>query len=44
MKTFKVNKQEMIQEHKRIIPKLEKAGLVKEVAKQKKELAEYKKK
>ena len=32
MKTYKVKKSEMLKEHKRIIPKLKKAGLTKEAS------------
>ena len=41
---YMVSKKEMIQEHKRIIPELRKAGLKKEANKQAKELEEIKKK
>lgn len=44
MKTIKVSKKEMLEEHKRIIPELKKAGLKKEAKKQAKELKELKKK
>lgn len=44
MKTYKVSKKEMVKEHKRIIPKLKKAGLTKEAKKQSKELKQIKKK
>lgn len=43
-KTYKVKKSEMLKEHKRIIPKLQEAGLYKEAAKQLKELKQIKKK
>jgi len=42
--TYTVNTNEMIGEHKRIIPELRKAGLTKEAGKQSKELVEIKKK
>jgi hypothetical protein len=41
---YMVSKKEMIKEHKRIIPKLEKAGEEEEEEKQEKELKEIKKK
>jgi hypothetical protein len=44
MKTYKVNKAEMLKEHKRIIPELKEAGLYKEARKQIKELKQIKKK
>jgi len=44
MKTFRVNTNEMIGEHKRIIPQLRSAGLKKEASEQAKELVEIKKK
>lgn len=44
MKTYRVSKQEMLKEHKRIIPELKKAGLKKEANKQAKELKSIKKK
>jgi len=43
-KTYKVNKKEMLEEHKRIIPKLKKKGLKAEALKQAKELKQIKKK
>lgn len=44
MKTYKVNKKEMMSEHKRIIPELKKVGLKIEALKQSKELKSIKKK
>lgn len=44
MKTYKVNKKEMLKEHKRIIPELKKAGLKSEALRQTKELKQIKKK
>ena len=41
---FMVSRKEMIKEHERIIPKLEKAGEEEEEEKQEKELKEIKKK
>ena len=43
-KTFKVSKEEMLKEHKRIIPELKKARLNKEANKQLRELNQIKKK
>jgi len=43
-KTFTVNTEEMIGEHKRIIPELRKAGLKEEADEQAKELVGIKKK
>ena len=43
-KTYKVSTKEMINEHKRLIPELKKAGLTKEVRVQSKELQAIEKK
>lgn len=43
-KTYKVSKKEMLEEHKRIVPELIKAGLKKEAKRQSKELKSIKKK
>ena len=43
-KEIKCNKKEMVEEHKRIVPELKKAGLKKEATKQEKEYKELKKK
>ena len=44
MKTYKVNKKEMVKEHTRIIPKLKSHGLKSEALRQAKELKQIKKK
>lgn len=43
MSTIKLNREELIKEHKEIIPKLKRAGLKADALKQKKDLAKYKK-
>lgn len=43
-RTYTVSKEEMLKEHKRIIPELRQAGLKKEASKQAKELKQIKKK
>ena len=44
MKTYVVNTKEMLAEHKRIVPKLRRAGLTEEANRQGKELKEIQKK
>jgi hemerythrin len=44
MKNYKVNKKEMVKEHKKLIPMLKKAGYKGEAKKQSKELKQIKKK
>jgi hypothetical protein len=44
MKNIKLNKEELVKEHKRIVPELRKHGLKREALRQAKELKELKRK